>query len=107
MDGGVWLLIVLVSGPIGMIVYFLVRPKLAKYTYREIRIGPLNFKNLLLISGVILNVVPFLPYFWMSDPSMEYSLPVLINGSGIILIVMGVKLHRDQKKMKHLEELAS
>lgn len=103
MPGAVWLLIVLVSGPIGFMIYFWVRPK--TQTYIEIRRGPLNFKNLLLIMGVILNVAPFLPYFWLSPD--QYSLPFLINGQGIVMIVMAVKMHRDQTKMKHLEELAS
>ena len=70
----------------------------------EQRLSVYHFKHLYIGVGVALNIIPFLPYFWLwtrpNDTIGEYVIPYLMNIAGIGLIAYGLKLHYDTRQVR-------
>ena len=85
-DRTLWLLLVLFTGIIGLIIYSFVRPPK--------RVVNQNFKNTLLIMGVLFNVFPIILYFWIRTIFWNF------NVLGILLITVGLKFHLDKRRLE-------
>jgi hypothetical protein len=101
MDGAVWLLILLVSGPLGLILYFVLRKPSRGLTLNRF---PYRYKHLFIPLGIIVNIVPFLPYLWQwtqpRDRIGGNTLPHLLNVIGIFLILYGLILYHDTRQVR-------